>query len=67
MLCLACLLAAVGGTVGLILMGEANILRIPEKTLRSNTLNQYLASMTDDLVQYSLFYEEGASAIYDPA
>lgn len=66
-LCLACLLAAVGGTVGLILMGEANILRIPEKTLRSNTLNQYLASMTDDLVQYALFYEEGASAIYDPA
>ena len=66
-LCLICLLSAIAGTVGLIAMNEANILHIPETTLRFNTLSHLLYSEADDIVREVLYNENGASGTYNIA
>ncbi len=66
-LCLICLLSAIAGTVGLIAMNEANILHIPETTLRFNTLSHLLYSEADDIVREVLYNENGAAGTYNIA
>ncbi len=61
-LCLLCLLTAVAGTTGLILMGESGILHLPESNLRTNTLNDMVYSTADDVVSAALYSDYGASS-----
>ena len=67
LLCILCLLTAVAGTAGLIAMGEAGILHTPDAVLRRGVLEQHLDSITDDLLHYSLYYENGAADLYPEA
>ena len=66
-LCLLCLAAATAAAAGLLIMGEAGTLHIPEKHLRENTLSQYLYSVMDDVVQLAVQSEEGASSRFNAA
>ena len=64
LLCILCLLTAVAGTAGLIAMGESGILHTPEGILRQDVLTQQMDSLIDDLLTYTLYYEDGAADLF---